>query len=160
MPFQPNHYSSYPHMMLHAHLGHFCTLISPSPITSIYDFTSVLDALRASTSCPWDFPKRSKRQPISIVLWLIRVINKQIKTVYRIRVDENSTLDRSSEFLKIFFELDITIETTRGCISSSNYKVECLMRDLHKSTRIALTMSGLPVALWYFARQNSSYVRR
>ena len=73
------------------------------PVTSVRGFTSVLDVLCASTSYPWAFPTRSKRSPVSIVLWMICVINKQIKTFHRMRVDEDGALARSSEFLKTIF---------------------------------------------------------
>ena len=120
-------------------------------IANIRGFTSALDALCPSTPCPWDFPTRSNRSPISIVLWLIRIINNQGKTAHSFRVDENGALARSSEFLKIIFELGVTIETIGGRESSSNCKVELPMRDNHKHTRITLTMPGLPVTLWCFA---------
>ena len=38
---------------------------------SLRGFTSVLDVMCASTSCPRAYPTRSKRSPTSIVLWLI-----------------------------------------------------------------------------------------
>ena len=82
------------------------------------------------------------------------------ETVCHIRVDNDSALARSWEFLKIIFELCITIETTRGWKSTSNSKVERPIRDDHKHICIALTISGLPVALWCFARKYDAYVRR
>ena len=61
---------------------------------------------------------------MSIVVWLTRIINNQEKTVYHMRVNEDSVQARSSESLKTIFEQGITIETTGGCESTSNYKVE------------------------------------
>ena len=159
--FPSTPYSPYPHIMLHAHLGHFCTLIFLFfPISSIHGFTSILDVICSSTSYPWAFPTRSKRSQTSMVFWLIRVISKQGKTAYRIRVEEDGTLTLSSEFLKIVFKLGVNIENNGGFKSTSNFKVESLKRDNHKSARITLKMSGLPVTLWCFARQYAAYFRR
>ena len=70
--------------------------------------------------------------------------------MHRIRADEDGDLVRSCEFLKNIFKLGIAIETSGGCKSTLNSKVEHLMRDNHKSTHIELTMSGLPFDLWCF----------
>ena len=87
-------------------------------------------------------------------------MSKQNKKVHRIRVDEDGALARSSEFLKVIFQQGITIETTSGCRSISNAKIERPIEDNHNLTRVALTIANLPPALWYFARQHDVYVLR
>ena len=62
----PDHCYS-PGALLHADFSFYDT-------TSMRGYSAVFDAICASASHPWAFPTRSKRSPISITLWLIKVI--------------------------------------------------------------------------------------
>jgi len=111
-------------------------------ITSIYGFILVLDIICVSISYYWVFPTWLKHSPISVVLWLLRILSKQDKTIYCIRVDENGTLTRYTEFLQILHKKSIIIETTSNYKSSSNSKVENPIKTCYQLIRIALTIAN------------------
>ena len=99
----------------------------------------------ALTGCPFAFPTRSKRVSLDVLRLLFQMLDQESKTVRIVRIDEDSALARSREFCKFIQQQNMSLQTTRGYMSSFNGLVERPHRDAQKSTRIALgSNSALP----------------
>ena len=85
-------------------------------------FNSTFVAICSATSYPFGFPSRIKRPPFDILKFLVTTLKNQDKNVAFIKVDEDVSLARSSEFMKTCYNMNITVQTTGVYASSLNGK--------------------------------------
>ena len=95
-------------------------------------------AICSATSYPFGFPSRSKRPPLDIPKILVTIFNNQDKKVAFIRVDEDVSLEISSEFMSTCPNMNIIVESTGGYASYLNGKSESTNNKLANITRSLL----------------------
>ena len=81
-------------------------------VESIHRFTSTFLAICYATSYPIGFPSRRKLSPHDILKFLVAELSNQDKKVSFIWFDGDGALSRSSEFMKIFHNMNIIVQTT------------------------------------------------
>jgi hypothetical protein len=140
-------------------------------ITSLRGYTTAFDLACASTSYTFGFPSKTKGPPINIFTWVIKTLRSMGYEVIFIRVDEDSSLARSSEFCSQVIKLNCVLETTGGGNSENNGKVERPNRikgDMVRSSLATakkifghLLPSDLPIQkFWCFAYSHANYTLR
>ena len=107
----------------------------------IRGFTSTLVDIYYATSCLFAFTSRSKRPPLDILKFLVTIFNNQDKKVAFIRVDEDVSLEISSEFMSTCPNMNIIVKTTCGDSSYLNGKSESTNNKLDNIT-IALLLNS------------------
>ena len=93
-------------------------------VKSIRGFESALAVSCGSTSYAFNFPTRSRAPPIHILSYLVNVLRTLNYKVLYLKVDEDGSLARSSEFCSKVEELNCVLQTTGGYNSTSNGQVE------------------------------------
>ena len=91
---------------------------------SIRGFTSALTVVCAKASYPFAFPTKTKSPPIEIFTWFISTIRAMGYIAIYIRVDEDGSLARSTEFCNAVVDSNCVLQTTGGGNSEGNGKVE------------------------------------
>ena len=92
-------------------------------VESIRGFTSNFVAICSATSYPSGFLSRSKLPPLNILKILFTMLKNQDKKVSFIRIDEDGSLEISSEFIKTCHNMNIIVQTKFGDASSINDKI-------------------------------------
>jgi hypothetical protein len=72
-------------------------------ITSLQGYTTAFDLAHASTSYTFEFPSKSKGPTINIFTWVVKTLHSMGYEEIFIQVDKDSSLARSSNFVKIPF---------------------------------------------------------
>ena len=129
-------------------------------VTSIYGYTAGLLAIDATTRMTWGFPTRSKRPPVHILRFLIRVLRKQGRNIQALRLDEGGELARSSDFMSVAHHLDLVVESTGGYTSSLNGKAERPFRTIKNMIRVQLMSRAIDDKLWCCCFQYSIWLLR
>ena len=110
-------------------------------VESIRGFTLTFVSICSATSYPFGFPSRRKRKPLDILKFLVTILSNQDNKFALIRVDEYGALEKSSDFMNIFHNMNIIVQTTGGDAYFINGKSESLNKILANPTRALLLNS-------------------
>ena len=124
----------------------------------IRGFASNFVAIYYAASHPFGFPSRSKSQPLDIQKHIYTKLRNQDKKLAFIRVYEDVSLARSSEFMKICHNMNSIVHTTGGYASSLNGKSESPNETLDNITRYILLNSSCKKELWCFANKYAIWI--
>ena len=91
-------------------------------VESISIFNSNFVYICSTISYPFGFPSRSKRPHLDILKFIVTLLMNQDRKVAFIRVDEDGSISRSSEFIKTCHNMNIIVQTTSEDASSLNNK--------------------------------------
>ena len=127
-------------------------------VESIHVFTPKNLAVCSSTSHPFGFTSRSKRPPLEILKFLITTLRNQDKKVAFIRVDEEGELARYFEFMKIFNDMNIIVQTKGGDAYSLNGKIKIPNKTPANITRDLLLSSIHKKELWCFSYHHAIWI--
>ena len=108
----------------------------------IRGFTSTFVDICYANSYLFGFSSRSKFPPLDILKFLVATFRNQYKKVALIRVDEDGSLSRSSEFMKTFHNMNIIVKTTGVDTYSLNGKSEIPNKTLFNITRALILDSS------------------
>ena len=111
-------------------------------VESIRGFTSSFVAIYSDTPYPFEFPYRSKRPPLDILKFLVTQLSNQGKKIVFIRVDEDGSMEGSYEFMIIFHNVIIIVQTVGGYAYSINGKSEISNKTLDNITRAIILYSS------------------
>ena len=111
-------------------------------VKSICGFNSTFVAICSATSHTFGLPYRSKIPHINILKLIVTTLRNQDKKAAFIRVDEDGALEKSNEFMKICYNMSITVQTTGGYASSLNGKIESPNKKIANITRAILLKSS------------------
>jgi hypothetical protein len=120
-------------------------------------FTEVLTILDACSRFIWLFCTESKKPPIHMLRWFIANLHREDHTLARIRVNEDGALEGSTAFASfIRDEAQLNLETTGGCASFLNVRVERPNRILAERARCVLLNAGAPSMDWCYATEHAA----
>ena len=133
--------------------------------------TTALTIACSKTTYPFVFPATTKSPPLEIVSWFLSTICSMGYLATFVRVDEDGSLARSSEFCQLIVDSNCILHTTGGGNSEANGKVERTHRTLANmvgsflSTAKIIIGNDLPNhisidSLWCFALQFAAYTLR
>ena len=105
-------------------------------------FTSTFVAICSATSHFFEFPYRSKRPPLEILKFLVTTLINQSKKILLVWVYEDGAQARYSEFMMIFHNMNIIVQTKLGYAYSLNVKTERPNNTLANITRALLMNSS------------------
>lgn len=94
-------------------------------LPSLRHFTGMLVIIDAKTRMLWLFCTSSKCPPLHIISYLLAILSGEQCTVKTVRVDEDGSLARNTDFTSLLLHHRITMDTTGGYSSFLNGKVEC-----------------------------------
>ena len=92
-------------------------------VESIFGFTYTFVSVCSDTLYLFVFPPRIKRLPLDILKFIVAILSNQDKKVSYTRVDEDISLERSSEFMKTCNNMNIIVQPTGGYASLLNGKI-------------------------------------
>ena len=92
-------------------------------------------AIRFATSHPFVFTPRNKILSLDILKFLVTTLRNNDRKFAFIRVDEYGSLEKPSELMKTFHNMDIIVQTKGGYASSLNGKIEIPHKTLANTTR-------------------------
>ena len=133
-------------------------------IECIRGLTSNVVATCSSHSYPFGFPSRNKPPPLNIMNFFVTTLINQYNKVSFIRVDEDGALERSSEFMNICHDMNITVQTTgvdtyclNGKISGPNktlynISIDILLKSRHNKE---IWLFSYMFAIWLFLRNEN-----
>ena len=97
----------------------------------------------AKTRIIWVFPTASKRTPVRIIRFILTTLVNEQHPCKRVRVDEDSALEKSIDVKNLRIEeFKISMETTGGDASWINGKNERHNRSIHNMVRSGLLDSN------------------
>ena len=111
-------------------------------VESIRGFTSTFLDICSATLYPFLLPSRSKCTPLEVLKVSITALSNQDKKVAFIRVDEDGALVIYCEFMKIFHNMNITVQNIGVDSSYLNIKSESTNKTLANITRALLLNSS------------------
>ena len=115
-------------------------------------FKTALLITEATTRRKWGFPTRSRSAPIEQFKYFVRHLRLQGYTVEQLRVDEDGSLARSTEFMRMVVKvLHMAVQTTGGYNSTNNGMVESPIKPVKRMIRAFLVGAALPDPIWCFA---------
>ena len=115
-------------------------------------FKSALLISEAVTRRKWGFPTRSRTPAIHIMRWLVNHLRRQGYPILELRVDEDGSLVRSTNFMKLCVdELEMNVQGTGGYNSTNNGMVESPIKPIKRMVRIFLLGAAMPDTLWCYA---------
>ena len=123
-------------------------------------FKVALTVIDAVTRMPWGFPSRLRGAPIQLTRWFIKHMRIKGYAVAEFRVDEDSSLARSTEWNMICYQEGVNVESTGGYESTLNGKAERPHRTVKNMMRCQLIGSALPDPLWCLSYQFSILILR
>ena len=104
-------------------------------VKSIRGFTLTFVAIYSDTSYPFGFTSRIKLPPIDILNFFVDTLINQDKKVAFIRVDEDVSLARSSEFMKTCHIMNSIVKNKGWGAYSLNVKSKIPNKILDNITR-------------------------
>ena len=122
------------------------------------DLPQLFLAICSASSYPFKFSSRSKSLPLDILKFLVTTLRNHDKKVAFIRVDEDGALERSSEFMNTYHNMNIILQTTGGDASSLNGKSEIPNKTLANITRYLLLNSIHNKEIWCFTYQYAIWI--
>ena len=100
----------------------------------------------------WGFPTRSRSAPIEQIKYFVGHLCLIGYTVGDVRVDEDGSLARSTEFMKTCIdELKLVVQTTGGYNSENNGMVESPIKPIKRCIRVFLIGATMPDIIWCYA---------
>ena len=120
-------------------------------VSSVRGHTSIFCIKCANTHKVWCIPCTTKRPPLEIVRFIYNFLAHQNIFILQLRVDEDGSLAKSSDFCQLLFQLGITLQTTGGYSSDLNGNVEILNKSVKRMSGSLLANSGLPFIYWCYA---------
>jgi hypothetical protein len=93
-------------------------------VLSLWHFNSMLVIVDAKTRMLWLFCTSSKRAPMHIIEYFLNAISREGCSIKTIRVDEDGSLARNTDFTTYLLQHSVTLDTTGGYSSFLNGKVE------------------------------------
>ena len=117
-------------------------------VESVHGFTSTFVAIFYTTSHPFEFSSISKWTALDILKFLVTILRNQDKKFALIQVDEDGSLARSSEIIRICHDMNMIVQTTGGYAFSINGKREIPNNTLYNITGSFLLNSIHKKKLW------------
>ncbi len=129
-------------------------------VTSLRGFTSMLCIIDAQTRMLWVFCTASKGPPIHIIDYLLDMLLKDNCQPSTIRVDEEGSLARCTDFTKFLIQRRLTLETTGGHSSFLNGKIERPHRTLSQMVRAMIINAGHSPTTWCYCAETAADIYR
>ena len=108
----------------------------------IHDFTSTFVAICSATLYPFVFLYRSKWPTLDILKFLVNTLMNQDNKFALIQVDKYAALARYFGFIKLFYNMNIIVQTTGGYTSSLSGNIYILNKTIVNIIR-ALMMNSI-----------------
>ena len=106
----------------------------------------------------WVYLSNSKHPPIEPIQMVLQKFGSQ-HSHHTVRTDQDKSLGKSVEFVRMIKEENFTLEFTGTDSSSQNSPAERPHRDLAQTMRCMLDSSELGPQFWSFALAHAVYVK-
>ena len=126
---------------------------------SCRQFRTAFLITEARTRRKFGFVTRSRSAPIEIMKYFVGHMRRLGYTVDELRVDEDGSLARSANFMKVCTkELNIVVQSTGGYNSENNGMAESPIKPIKHMIRAMLIEAALPDGLWCYAFTYTVYL--
>ena len=126
---------------------------------SVRQFKTALLLTEVRSRRKFIFVTRSRSAPIQQITYFVAHMRKKGYSVDQLRIDEDGSLARSANFMKVCTEdLKMHIQSTGGYNSENNGMVESPIKPIKRMMRAMLIGAGLPDELWCFAITYAVYI--